>query len=77
MTLTKLDRNQVLAIAKKDFHLRANLSLDHVEAIKRSFESSKTAWIEVHAEINSKVHNFQLNLHLDGILPNYYNFPLN
>ena len=75
VTLTKLDREDIQSLSVKDnLVLRSNLTLDHVLAIQRNFDQGKGAYIEIHAEFNSKVHNFKIDKTLDGVLPVCYNF---
>ncbi len=74
--LTKLNREIVSSLTQQDFMLQDNLTADNVAAIERTFSSHQKAMIVVHAEINSKVHNFNLDLTLSDIAPHLVNFKL-
>jgi hypothetical protein len=74
--LIKLDREIVSSLTQHDLMLQHSLTSDHVAAIERTFNNHQKAVITVHAEINSKVHNFKLDLSLSEIQPRLNNFKL-
>ena len=74
--LIKLSREIVSSLTQQDFMLQDNLTTDNVLAIEKTFSNNPRAMINVHAEINSKVHNFKLDLTLGDIEPRLVNFKL-